>query len=148
MLIKLFSLFFVSTQATPPKAHNLWADPKYPTDYPILDIGHYPLTEGQGNCMRCLSLSKKSLYAISDPDCRLLPFKGAPLGTKNIVPMAKSGGCYQDNPANFVQFLGIYKLLCKGFIQNFHDCTEKCPFDSPIEVVKDKNYLVFPDSRC
>lgn len=84
------------------ESHNLWADPSYPLDYPILDIGYYPMEKGHGNCYRCLSLSKKSLFAISDPDCRKVPFKDAPLGQSNVVKMAKAGGCYEDNPANYV----------------------------------------------
>lgn len=133
----------------PPQVpHNIWAAPGFPTDYPVLDVGHYPEIEGHGNCMKCLSLSKKSLYALGDPDCRVVPFKDAPIGKKNLVQMAKAGGCYQDNPANFISLIGLYKLLCKGFVINYHQCTETCPFDGPVEVTKDKNYQVFPDSRC
>lgn len=57
-----------------------WADPDDRIDYPNFDIGHYPLVKGKGNCHKCLSLSKKSMYAIEDPDCRMVPFENAPRG--------------------------------------------------------------------
>jgi len=50
------------------------------------------------------------MYAIEDPDCRIVPFPNSKRGNKNIVKMTKAGGCYQDNPADFVHFLGLHSL--------------------------------------
>jgi hypothetical protein len=97
-------------------AQEDWAMPKDTIDFPNLDIGHYPLIEGAGNCHRCLSLSRKSLYATEDPDCRVLLFENAPRGDKNIVKMAKAGGCYQDNPADYVHLMGLHGMQCLGFV--------------------------------
>ena len=55
-------------------AQEDWADPNDGVEYPILDIGYYPYVEGQGNCHTCLHISRKSLYATENPDCRVVPF--------------------------------------------------------------------------
>ena len=70
------------------------------------------------------------MYDQENPDCRAVPFPNSPRGTKNLVEMAQAGGCYQDNPADFVKFLGIHGMQCYGFNQNFFECEEKCPFDA------------------
>ena len=84
-LFSLLSFAFILTQA---QDTNDWSDPKDRTDYPNLDIGHYQLLAGKGNCMKCVSLSRKSLYASENPDCRAVAFKGAPMGKTNIVERA------------------------------------------------------------
>ena len=92
-----------------------WADPIDSVEYPNLDIGHYPVHEGKGNCHRCVSLTRKTMYAFKNPDCRVIPFPDSPLGAKNMVEMAQAGNCYEDNPADYVTHLGIFKMVCKGF---------------------------------
>jgi hypothetical protein len=104
-----------------------------------------------GHCHKCLSLSRKSIYAIENPDCRAVPFKDAPRGKKNLVEMAKAGGCYEDNPADFVHFMGMHSLHCYGFAKNYDECNEQCPFDvnsMEAEARLDKNFTVFGDSKC
>ena len=65
--------------------------------------------------------------------------------------MAKAGGCYEDNPQDYLSLLGFYQLLCTGFAYNFFDCKEQCPFkvtDNSAKIVIGKNYTVFGDSKC
>lgn len=68
-----------------------------------------------------------------------------------MVKMTKVGGCYQDNPADFIHFLGLHSMECYGFAQNFFECNEMCPFhgDHPdAAVYYGKEYTVFSDSKC
>ena len=120
-------IFFITSLAF---CQDDWASPLDRTDYPNMDIGHYQLIAGKGNCHKCVSLSKKSLYASKNPDCRAIPFERAPMGKKNIVSMAQAGRCYEDNPADFARFLGLHSIVCNGFNQNFFDCEESCPFSA------------------
>ena len=83
------------------------------SEYSIVEITEQ--LEGKGNCHKCVKLSGKSLYAAKNPDCRAVPFKGAPIGNKNIVKMAQAGRCYEDNPSDFAKFLGLYSIVCSGF---------------------------------
>ena len=55
------------------------------------------------------------MYANENPDCRAILFPNAPRGNKNLVEMAQAGNCYQDNPADFVKFLGLHGMQCYGF---------------------------------
>ena len=43
--------------------------------------------------------------------------------------MAQAGRCYEDNPADYAKYIGLYEIKCKGFNYNFDDCQEKCPFN-------------------
>ena len=113
-----------------------WADPEDKLDYPQLDIGYYPLIEGAGNCHKCIAATKKSMYASKDPDCRAILFEGMTPGRKNLVKMAQAGNCYEDNPANYVHFMGIHAIRCWGFSYNFYDCEEKCPFGTDSDHAK------------
>jgi hypothetical protein len=128
-----------------------WASPIDRTDYPNVDIGHYQLLDGLGNCHKCVSLSNKSLFAVSNPDCRAVLFEGAPSGGKNMVEMAQSGRCYEDNPADYATFLGLHSLVCTGFSDNYFECDEHCPFepdDMEGAIYDNKTYTVFGDSKC
>lgn len=80
------------------RAQHDWADPIDRIDYPQLDIGYYPVIEGQGNCHKCLAYTKKSIFAQNNPDCRVILFEGMPPSKKNMVKMAQAGNCYEDNP--------------------------------------------------
>ena len=65
--------------------------------------------------------------------------------------MAQAGNCYEDNPSNYVHFLGIHAIRCWGFNYNYFDCEERCPFStkSPnAEVYMNKSYTIFGDSKC
>ena len=130
--------------------HN-WATPDDKLDYPNLDIGHYQVLEGVGNCHKCLSLSRKSMYANFNPDCRAVAFEGAPLGSKNLVPMAQGGRCYEDDIRDYAHFLDLHEIKCIGFASNFFECEEHCPFDADsndAQIQENKIYTVFGDSKC
>ena len=44
------------------------------SDFPNLDIGYYPVQLGLGNCHKCISLTKKTIYAFQDPVCKVVLF--------------------------------------------------------------------------
>jgi hypothetical protein len=63
-----------------------------------------------------------------------------------MVKMARAGGCYQDNPADYIQLMGLHALHCYGFVQNYHECSEQCPFGIDSEeagIREGKNYTIF-----
>ena len=86
--MKLTKYFIIAITTVLAKDNSDWANPIDRTDYPNMDIGHYQLLEGKGNCHKCVSLSKKSMFATKNPDCRAILFKSAPEGNRNMVEMA------------------------------------------------------------
>ena len=65
--------------------------------------------------------------------------------------MAQAGRCYEDNPANYAKFLGLYDMICQGFNLNYFDCEERCPFgpdSDDAKILGERNYTVFGDSKC
>ena len=65
--------------------------------------------------------------------------------------MAQAGRCYEDNPADYAKYIGLYEMKCMGFNYNFDDCQEKCPFNldsHDASVYDQQKYTVFGDSKC
>ena len=96
-------------------------------------------------------MTKKSIFAEKDPDCRAIIFDGAQPGGKNMVKMAQAGNCYEDNPSDYAHFLGLKAIRCWGFNYNYFDCNEICPFDlesNHSHVYTNQSYTVFSDSKC
>ena len=65
--------------------------------------------------------------------------------------MAQAGRCYEDNPADYASFIGLYKLSCRGFADNYFECEERCPFrpnESEGAIYSNRTYTIFGDSKC